>query len=206
MNLTPGRLFGMLMAASLLVGCATAQTQVVSSGESLGDYARTARKDKKPNTAKHYDNDNLPVNDKLSIVGATPATPEASPTPAAVPADGTQPAAAPAPDADKKPGTSMQDRQKANDQWKQKISAQKDHIDLLSRELDVAEREYRLRAAAFYADAGNRLRNSGAWDKEDANYKDQIAQKKKAVDDARQQLDDMQEQARKAGVPSSVRE
>ena len=34
--------------------------------------------------------------------------------------------------------------------------------------LDVAQREYRLRAASFYGDAGDRLRNSAAWDKEDA--------------------------------------
>jgi multidrug resistance efflux pump len=77
---------------------------------------------------------------------------------------------------------------------------------MLSRELDVLQREYRLRAAAFYADAGNRLRNSGSWDKEDAQYKQQIDQKQKALDNAKQELDDMQEQARKSGVPSSARE
>ena len=77
---------------------------------------------------------------------------------------------------------------------------------MLTRELDVSQREYQLRAAAFYADAGNRLRNSGTWDKEDADYKQQISQKQKALDDAKQQLDDLQEQARKAGAPSSVRE
>ena len=53
------------------------------------------------------------------------------------------------------------DAQKANDEWKQKIADQQGKIDLLSRELDVTQREYRLRAAAFYADAGNRLRGSG---------------------------------------------
>ena len=49
----------------------------------------------------------------------------------------------------------------------------------------MTQREYRLRAAAFYADAGNRLRGSGTWDKEDAQYKQQIAQKQKALDDAK---------------------
>jgi hypothetical protein len=58
----------------------------------------------------------------------------------------------------------------------------------------------------MYADAGNRLRNSGTWDKEDTDYKKKIEEKKKAVDDAKQQMDDMQEEARKAGVPTSVRE
>jgi hypothetical protein len=58
----------------------------------------------------------------------------------------------------------------------------------------------------MYADAGNRLRNSAAWDKEDAEYKQKIEEKKKAVDDAKKEMEDMQEDARKAGVPSSVRE
>jgi len=70
----------------------------------------------------------------------------------------------------------------------------------------VAQREYRLRAAAFYADAGSRLRNQGSWDKEDAQYKQQIAQKQKALDDAKKALDDMKEQGRKAGVPARDRQ
>ena len=93
-----------------------------------------------------------------------------------------------------------------NDQWKEKISTQRAQIDLLMREMDVLQREYRLRAAAFYADAGNRLRNSASWDKEDQQYKQQLDQKQRALDDAKQKLDDLQEQARKAGVPSSARE
>jgi hypothetical protein len=200
-----GTLVGLLVSALMLISLATAQTQVITPTESLGDYARSARKDKKPNTAKHYDNDNLPVNDKLSIVGNTPATPSAT-----APTDGSEVAPAAAADADKKPdikpSQTPQERQKGYDEWKAKIASQKEHIDLLTRELDVSQREYQLRAAAFYADAGNRLRNSGTWDKEDADYKQQISQKQKALDDAKQQLDDLQEQARKAGAPSSVRE
>ena len=73
-------------------------------------------------------------------------------------------------------------------------------------EAEVASHQLLLRAAAFYADAGNRLRDQGAWDKEDAHYKQQIADKQKSIDDAKQQLDDMQENARKAGVPSGMRE
>jgi hypothetical protein len=103
-------------------------------------------------------------------------------------------------------GQSPEDRQKAYDEWQKKIATQKNQVDLLARELDVAQREYRLRAAAFYADAGNRLRNAGSWDKEDAQYKQQIAQKQKSVDAAKQQLSDLQEQARKSGVPSSMRQ
>ena len=70
----------------------------------------------------------------------------------------------------------------------------------------MQQREYQLRAAAMYADAGNRLRNAGTWDKEDADYKKKIEEKKKAADEAKAELENMQEDARKAGVPSSVRE
>ncbi len=69
----------------------------------------------------------------------------------------------------------------------------------------MLQREYQIRAAAMYADAGNRLRNSGDWDKQDAQYKQQIADKQKSLDDAKQKLDDMKEDARKAGVPDSYR-
>jgi hypothetical protein len=191
------RITNFSLAAAMLVGTfagAVAQTQ-----QPLGDYARTVRKDKDKDakSAKTYDNDNLPVNDKLSVVGQTPEEPAAGAAPVA-PAD----AAATAP----KTPDSASDRQKLNDDWKAKIAAQKDQINLASRELDVAQREYRLRAAAMYADAGNRLRNSGSWDKEDAQYKQQIAQKQKSVDDAKKKLDDMQEQARKAGASASARE
>ena len=195
------RITNFSLAAAMLVGTfagAAAQTQ-----QPLGDYARSARKDKEKDqkSAKKYDNDNLPVNDKLSIVGpAQPESPAAGTAPAG-PAD----AATPAPGAAKAPDSAA-DRQKLNDDWKAKITAQKDQINLASRELDVAQREYRLRAAAMYADAGNRLRNSGTWDKEDVQYKQQIAQKQKAVDDAKKKLDDMQEQARKAGASASARE
>jgi hypothetical protein len=99
-----------------------------------------------------------------------------------------------------------QAQQQLNDDWKGKFAAQQDQINLLNRELTVAQKEYQLRAAAMYADAGSRLRDAGEWDKQDAQYKSDIADKQKALDDAKQKLDDMQEEARKAGVSSSVRD
>ena len=109
-----------------------------------------------------------------------------------------------------KPATPTDDeqtkKQAAWKGWQDKLKAQKGQIDLASRELDVTQREYQLRAAAMYADAGNRLRNSTQWDKEETQYKQQIADKQKAVDDAKQKLADMQEDARKDGVPASMME
>ena len=41
---------------------------------------------------------------------------------------------------------------------------------------------------AIYADVSNRLRNSADWDKQDAQFKQQIADKQKALDDAKQKV------------------
>lgn len=190
-----------------------------SSGASLGEYARQMRKHPASNgQPKVYDNDDLPKNDKLSIVGKSlndssseaKASDESS---SANSASGENKAAsAGKATADSKSGdqSSAQkskdqaEKEAAAKQWQDRISSQQDAINLDARELDVLQREYQLRAAAFYADAGNRLRNQAQWDQEDAKYKEQIADKQKQLDAAKQKLDDMQEEARKAGMPSSV--
>jgi hypothetical protein len=202
---------GMLLAG-MMASFAGAQNSPTQQ-QPLGDYARAVRKDKKPPAAKQFNNDNLPTNDNLSVVGSAGAAGDSQA--GAAPSQTATNGGADAGQSDKKaddkpssikPGESPQDRQKTYDDWKDRIAAQKAKTDLLARELDVEQREYQLRAAAMYADAGNRLRNSGSWDKEDADYKKKIDEKKKTADDAKQELDNMQEEARKAGVPSSVRE
>jgi hypothetical protein len=163
-----------------------------AGAQSLGDYARSVRKNKpEPSPAtRHYDNDNLPADGTLSVVGPPPAS-TASAAPATATANAT-----PAP----KTAADAAEHQKAADEWKKKIDDQKEKIDSLSHELDLEQREYRLRAAAFYGDAGTRLRNATQFDKDDAQYKSDVEGKQKAIDDAKQQLSELQEQAQKAGV------
>jgi hypothetical protein len=192
------------MAASPLVAqtAAPATGQSSSDQSSLGDYARKVRKDPSAKAKpKVFDNDNLPTSDKLSVVGTVQTTD--SDTKAAASTD-TKDANAP------KNGVPADDdpakKQAAWKSWQDKLTSQKNAIDLASRELDVLQKEYQLRAAAMYGDVGNRLRNSSDWDKQDADYKQRIADKQKAVDDAKQKLDDMEEEARKAGVPAAMRE
>ena len=218
------------ISTSLIFVAALGLSLASAQDASLGDLARQVRKQKgqAAPTAKKFDNDNLPAEDKLSVVGQAPPEPPAAETAAAANNDGAPQAKAtaaatdgPAPgqapastDSDQKPAADEKSpaedeqaqKKQMYDGWKKRIEDQKGQLDLLARELDVQNREYRLRAAAFYADAGNRLRNSGAWDKEDSQFKDQIAAKQKQLDDAKKQLEDMQEDARKAGVPSSMRE
>lgn len=213
---------GVVLLCSLAGKPARAQEQSQSAqpgstpGSSLGDYARHVRKDPgAPSKPKVFDNDNLPREDKLSIVG-TPSSQEAAATqPAADQNASSAPAAA---DSKSAAGTKAGEptgpavqgdeatRKEAIKQWTDKFDSQQQQVDLAQRELDVTQREYQVRAAAMYADAGNRLRNSADWDKQDAQYKQQIADKQKAIEDAKQKLDDMKEEARKAGVPNSARE
>lgn len=207
---------GIVLLLGLAAIPASARSQAPSNtqqGQSLGDYARQIRKGPETKSkARVFDNDNLPTQEKLSVVGNSATSPDAAPEQKPAEAAGATPAAGSEakPAASNPPSdTSKMDQAAKEAAWKQwgdKIKAHQDTIDLATRELDVLQREYQIRAAAMYADAGNRLRNSGDWDKQDAQYKQQIADKQKAVDDAKQKLEDLQEEARKAGVPSSVRE
>jgi hypothetical protein len=188
--------FVFALCTILLASLAVAQTAPPAQDQSsLGDYARKIRKDPVTPKAKPkvFDNDNLPTDDKLSIVGEKSTADAGS----AAPADEKAAVAKSADDDQAK-------NQAAWKSWQTKVTAQKDQVDLATRELDVLQREYQLRAAAMYADAGNRMRNSAQWDKEDADYKQKIADKQKAIEDAKQKLGDMQEEARKDGVPSSM--
>ncbi len=178
---------GMFVAAAA-VGAAAQSS--ANSNESLGAYARTVRADKKPDTSKHFDNDNLPRTETLSVVGKGDAA-----TAAADDASASAPASTP-----NSAASSDSKQQPSSDEFKNQIADAQSKVDLLSRELDVAQKEYQLRAAAFYGDAGNRLRNASSWDKEDAAYKEQIAAKQKGLDDAKHDLADLQEQARKAAM------
>lgn len=163
-----------------------------TSAQSLGDYARTARKNKaEPSpTTRHYDNDNLPTTETLSVVGQSPAANSAANSAAPVPAEASKAAEQKA----------AVDQQKAAEELNKKIQAQQEKINALNHELDLDQREQRLRAAAFYTDAGTRLRNPGQWNKDQAQDANDAADKRKALDAAREQLEQMQEDARKAGM------
>jgi hypothetical protein len=200
-----------LVLVSAVEGQTAAQSQDPSS---LADYARKVHKDTgaaKPKP-KVFDNDNLPKDDKLSVVGQQPVaeakaanTAEAGDKPAGP--DGKVVAPLKSDHASSMPGTEEDEKAKkqaALKAWQEKLTAQKEQVSMASRELDVTQREYQLRAAAMYADAGNRLRNSVQWDKEEATYKQQLADKQKALDEAKQKLEDMKEEAVKAGIPSSM--
>ncbi len=195
--------------AAILLGLGT----MTASGQSLGDYARSVRKTKAPSQSSashHYDNDNLPRETQLNVVGQPAAAVDDSSAKAAEPnataaanASAGTSAAGTNPGSNKDPKdakTAADDKKKAADDLQKKVSEQKQKVDALNHEMDLAQREYKLRAASFYADAGARLRDAAQWDKDDAKYKQEMAEKQKALDAARADLEAQQEAARKAGV------
>jgi hypothetical protein len=181
------RIFVLLVAcAGFMVVSASAQTQ----SQSLGDLARQARANKKAGTPKTvFDNDTMPSVNAPQEPAKTDAAKEN---------------AAKEDDKDKKDDKDAKKDgdKKSPEDFKKQIEAQKREILQLQRELDVAEREAKLRAAAFYADAGVRLRDSAKFDEDSRKERAEIDSKKQALDTASQKLADLEEQARKAGVPS----
>jgi hypothetical protein len=190
------RMKWMVIATLLLMGISGAAAQ------SLGDYARAVRKNKADSgsTGRQYDNDNLPTGQPLSVVGPPPAA-DAD----AVPEAG---------DAKSKPSektasadpAAAAERQKAEEEWKKKLEAQQEKLDSLNRDLDVQQREYRLRVATQYNSESTRLQNAAQWTKEDEKFRGDAEAKQKAIDAARQELDEIQEQARKAGVVEKAKD
>ncbi|HMD16738.1 MAG TPA: hypothetical protein VKH18_08730 [Terriglobales bacterium] len=173
----------MAIVTLLLLGVGAAAAQ------SLGDYARTVRKNKPDTTAtsKVYDNDNLPTTETLSVVGPSPA--DSKSAGAAKPAT-VDPATA---------------RQQTADAWKEKLDKQKEKISSLSHELDIDQRELQLHAAAAQTDPSVSVRNV-QFNKDEVQYKSDLEAKQKALDAARQEMDDLQDQAHKAGVAQNEKD
>lgn len=174
---------------------------VNAAAQSVADAARANRAQKKPNpSAQVIDNDVIP-----SIISKSPETTVASSKAPASASENAVPAAGSkedAKDADKDKKTDTQSKADP-EAWKKKLADQKKEITQLQRELDVAEREARLRAAAYYADAGVQLRDQARFAEDTRKAQTEIDTKKQALADAKQKLEQMQEDARKAGVPAN---
>jgi hypothetical protein len=192
-------------AIATLMIVAGSATSGMSQSQSLGDYARAVKKAKATSakSSKTYDNDTMPDKGTVSIVGAPTAESDNKDV-ASANNDGEKSDSAKEPQM--KAGQSTEDRDKAQSEWKQKIDDQKGKVDLLSRELDVLQRERQIKQAEFYSNTARTVQNPRGFDEEDAKYKEKIADKQKSLDDAKANLSEMQEGARKAGVPSSQRD
>ena len=215
------RFFGSTAAVCLTIAF-SALSNAQTSTPSLGDYARSVRQNKPQATkatGKVYDNDAISSAATISVVGATPQTvadskdssqpnaktadAKSSDQPDAKTADtkSSDKSAADSKAGDKpadkktaevKPGQSLEERQKAFDAWKTRIADQKKKVDQLAHDLDDYQHNSTLAQVSVWP--------------ETQKYGQGLAEKQKALDQARTELSDLQEQARKAGVPASVAE
>ncbi len=168
-------------------------------GVSLGDAARAIRAQKTPPSpnAKVYTNDNLPTAGSISTTtgdfgGIAPPPADKSGKPAAK-------------DKDK----SAEDANaKLAEDYKGKVADLKKQIDGLKHDIDIMQREDKLRQAAFYGDAGLQARpeNQQKYQEQTKKYQDDLKAKQDQLDAANQQLEQLREEIRKAGLPSSVGE
>jgi chromosome segregation ATPase len=177
----------LLAVMSLFAAAAVAQ-------QSLGDAARANRAKKHASATTKLDDDNF----------ARSAAPSSGPAPkedaASKDASKTDEKGGEAKDSKKDAAEAQKQK---NDQIKGQIESQKKEIATLQREIDIAEREARLRAAAYYADAGVMLRDQAKFAEDSRKSQSEIDSKKQALSAAQEKLSDLQEQARKAGLPSS---
>jgi septal ring factor EnvC (AmiA/AmiB activator) len=188
----------LLLAGSILM-LLLAPAVVAQNQPSLGEVARLARRHK-PAPApgeRVYDNDNLPGKAIVNTVGPAPVASDQAASDQSASSDANK---------EKSAVPSNDEQKKINGEWTGKITQQKEEISRLERELNVLQRESKINAAVNAADLGTRLGNNAKYAEQDRQYQEQIAAKQKAVDDAKQKLADLQEEARKSGVPASARD
>jgi len=180
------------------------------SAQTLADAAKQAQTDKKSTAPTHvYTNDDIaPPTEPAPAPEKPSATSDATATTGDDTAKAGTDAAAGASDkaagdkpADKK--DSKETTAAKSDALKDKIAALKKSIADQQHDVDIMEREHQIKVAEYYADAGTQLRTSGKWFDDEKQYQADLDAKKKAISDSKTQLDDLNEQARKAGVPTS---
>lgn len=163
--------------------------------ETLGDVARQTRSTEKSRaqSKRLYTNDDIP---SVVFAPATTDEGEASADAEAKPTEGDKKAASKE-DGDK---AAAEAKQKAADDMRKNIELQKKQIAELEREASLNDRDARLRASAAYADIGQRLRDPVRFAQNMQQSRENSDRFSKQIEDAKQKLAEMEEQARRQGV------
>lgn len=173
-----------VFALAFLTATAFAQTPEPS----LGDVARQQRTAKKPAKRVITNDDIAPA--AAATSGKQESTPQ---SPNVAKTDGDS-------------GDGAKTFSKKQQEFRGRYVAQKKELEKLQAEVATLERERQQRVAGYYADAGNRLRDDKNWADKQRKLESDIAEKQKQIDKARQSLEEIKEQARRAGVPERVLE
>ena len=163
---------------------------ISASAQSLGDAARKARQNKPAEpTTKVITNDDIstPSSRTTDTVYNTPESSSGATT-------------KPAEDDKKKNEAPAAAQDKLDKAWKEKFAAQKEAIAGLEKELATLQHDAQTRASNYYGDAGTRLRNEAKYAEDERKSRETIVTKQKQLDDAKAKLEQMKDEARKAGA------
>lgn len=160
----------------------------------LGDVARKEKTKPKPQAARIYTNEDIPSiepskNDKAAATANSDL--------AASTAEG---AAADKSAAKPEAKSPVESQKELNSEWKRKVEDQKAKVGNLQREIDLMQREQRLKSAVFYSDAGNKLRDNKQWLDDEQKFQADLTTRQKELAEAKTKLEDTREAARKAGA------
>jgi hypothetical protein len=171
------------LSGTILAGLIAPAAAAQSQSDSLGEYARQNKKQKQTRafTKKFYDSDNLPRAETINVVGAVSQDKDHVHNDRPPEADRHNNA-----ETEITPGQNTEVRQKVYENWKKQIADQEQIVDRLQEELNEFLRQHQ----------GQPL----------SQYKQEADARQQALDSAKQELTDLQERARKAGVPSKLRE
>ncbi len=175
-----------LCLVTVLTGSAILSAQ--SQPQSLGDVARQEKAKPKPQAARTYTNEDIPSIDPSKY--EQPAE-DAKADATASTAEGATAEKAKSP---------VEEQKALNSEWKKKVEDQKAAITGIEHEIDLMKREQRLKAAVFYADAGNKLRDNKQWLDDEQKFQADLSSRQKDLAAARTKLEDTREAARKAGA------
>jgi len=199
---TPGSKTIVGTLALMLAGfCLTAAAQ----GQSLAEAARKAREQKKsaPQAKRIFTNDNIPTTPgTLSTIGTTP-TPEG---------DASSGTISPGRQGGAKSGTTpanLDDKAKRAEEeamWRKKFTELRAKIATAEKEADIMQRELNLKRQQYYSDPNQALREQYQYPAgtggEVNELTKRIDDKKKEAESLKQQLTELEDDLRRAGLPS----
>ena len=158
-----------------------------ASGQSLGDVARKTESQKKAvaKTGKVYTNEDLPKTDATATVPATPAQP-----PAASPAANAQPAP------EEKPADGPK---KDEAYWRSRVAEIRDNLQRARMFQEALQTRVNSLSADFASRDDPAQRGAVSSDRQKALA--ELERVKKEIKDFEKQLSDLEDEARRAGVP-----
>ena len=180
------RLFALFLGCLVLALSGSAQT--------LADRARELRKEKRTPSAneKVFTNETLNLRPGPTISDKTEGGKDAKKDPADAEGD------------EEKTLTPDEEKAKTASEYKDKIEKAKSELVTVQRELDIAQRENRLRVAQYYSDAGNKLRDEKKFAEDERRNQADMADKQKKLSDTQALIERLRSEARRAGVPPGL--